>query len=388
MGLILIAYTLHFVRHGFVFPLIPLLGGDMGAGPSAIGFLVGSFSLMAVFLSVPLGGLADRFGVKRLLVFGVICNIGNAVVLLSAGDLAALIIAQLLGGLAFQLHVIASQAYISRLREPSKRARLFGYISFFAGVGQTAGPALGGFLAARFGYHTAFLVVLALSIGGLAILGLREIRSTGPMEPSYSLLGDLRQAATLTSDARLLMMLSFTFSIIFAASLRSSFLPVHLRDRGFSEAYVGLLLSLFAGTATIVRIFFGRIIDALGKRTNILVSVIAVAIGVGLIPAMPSIAGLGLVLIIFGLGFGISQPLSMVLIADLTDPKRSGLAMGLRFTSIMLAELLGPIVLGFVVAGFGMGAAFFVAAAAVIAAGIHILVKKGGKPALDAWYRG
>ena len=71
----LIALTLHFIRHGIIFPFIPLLAEQMGAGPMTIGFIVGSFSLIAVFLSIPLGGLVGRFGVKRLLVLGVSCNI-------------------------------------------------------------------------------------------------------------------------------------------------------------------------------------------------------------------------------------------------------------------------------------------------------------------------
>ena len=44
----------HFTRHGIIYPFVPLLAEAMGAGPSAIGFTVGAFSLIAVFLSVPL----------------------------------------------------------------------------------------------------------------------------------------------------------------------------------------------------------------------------------------------------------------------------------------------------------------------------------------------
>lgn len=72
MWLILFANTVHFTRHGIVFPFIPLLAERMGAGPSTIGYIVGAFSLTAVVLSIPLGGLVDRFGVKRLLIIGVI----------------------------------------------------------------------------------------------------------------------------------------------------------------------------------------------------------------------------------------------------------------------------------------------------------------------------
>ena len=96
MRLILVAFILHFTRHGIIFPFIPLLSEKMGAGPTTIGLIVGAFSLIAVFLSIPIGGLVDRFGVKRLLIFGVICNIANAVILLHTDTVLKLIAAQLM----------------------------------------------------------------------------------------------------------------------------------------------------------------------------------------------------------------------------------------------------------------------------------------------------
>ena len=133
MRLILIAVTLHFIRHGVTFPFIPLLAEKMGAGPTTIGFIVGAFSLIAVFLSIPLGGLVDRFGIKRPLLFGVICNIVNAVILLHADTVSKLIAAQFIAGIAFLPHVVASQAFISRLPDASRREKGFGWLSFEIG---------------------------------------------------------------------------------------------------------------------------------------------------------------------------------------------------------------------------------------------------------------
>ena len=155
MRLILIAVSLHFTRHGIIFPFIPLLSEKMGAGPTTIGFIVGAFSLIAVFLSIPIGGLVDRLGVKRLLIFGVICNIVNAVILLHTDTVVKLIIAQLIAGLAFLLHVVASQAFISRLPDALRREKGFGWLTFGAAAGQSLGPVLGGILVGRYGYPVA-----------------------------------------------------------------------------------------------------------------------------------------------------------------------------------------------------------------------------------------
>lgn len=170
MWLILVSLTLHFTRHGIVFPFVPLLAEHLGAGPATIGFIVGSFSLIAVFLSIPLGGLVDRFGVKRLLLLGVCGNI-------------------------------------------------------------------------------------ALS-------------------------------------PQVLLVLVFTFAIVFAANLRSSFLPVLLQTEGLTELTVGLMISIFVIMSTSIRLIFGRVLEIFNRKGILAVSMLSIIIAVGLLPSVVSVAGL------------------------------------------------------------------------------------------------
>jgi MFS family permease len=107
-------------------------------------------------------------------------------------------------------------------------------------------------------------------------------------------------------------------------------------------------------------------------------SVLAVALGVGLIPWLSSFFTTALALSLFGLGFGLTQPLSMVMVADLSDPEHPGLSMGIRFTVIALANLLGPVLLGFLVEGVGLNSPFYVSAFLVLAIGAYILKWKPG----------
>jgi MFS family permease len=175
-------------------------------------------------------------------------------------------------------------------------------------------------------------------------------------------------------DPRVLMVLVFTFAIIFAASLRSSFLPIFLRAEGLTEASVGLLITIFSVMSTSIRLIFGKLVQLFDRKKIIAVSMLAVILGVGLIPSMFSAVSFAVILAVFGLGFGMTQPLSMVMIADLTDPSQSGLAMGLRFMALMLASLLSPIFLGFLVGTFGLTSAFSIAAAVVALCGIQMLI--------------
>ena len=169
-----------------------------------------------------------------------------------------------------------------------------------------------------------------------------------------------------------MLILFFSFAVIFAASLRSSFLPLLLRAEGLTEFTVGLLISVFAIMATSIRLIFGRLLNIFDRKKILAYSMLAIILAVGLIPSTASVAGFTILISVFGLGFGMTQPLSMVMISDLTNPTQSGLAMGLRFSSIMLAGLLSPIVLGFIIETIGLGAAFYAAALVVALAGIRM----------------
>ena len=372
MLLILVVFTLNFTRYGMVFPLVPLLAHDLGASPAVIGVIVGAFGLLSFFLSIPVGGFTDRVGAKRALALGVLCNIVSALLLVHAGHVLTLLASQVVGGLGFQLHIVSSQAFIASLDSPLRRESEFGYLTFSAALGQSLGPVLGGVIASRFGYDEAFLAVLLVSALGLIILGFRE--PPRPQAPDrYSLRRDLRHAGALLSNSGMLAILAFTFVVIFTVSLRTSFLPVLLLQRGSSEALVGLLISLFAAISTLIRLFTGRLLQSFSRRGMLALAILTVAFGVGLIPLLSSVLFVALALCTFGLGFGLSQPLSIVMVADLADPRHSGLSMGIRFMSITLASVLGPVLLGLVVEGFGLDAAFYVSALFVIITGGYIL---------------
>jgi MFS family permease len=373
-GIPLISFVLlfHYARFGIVFPLVPLLAQRLGAAPSLIGLLVGAFNLLPVFLSVPAGGLTDVFGVRRMFLAGVLCNVANGFLLLVARSFPVIFLAQLIGGLGFQFHVVGSQSYISRLPTAVQREKGFSVITFVAALGQMVGPAVGGWIAGRAGYRAAFAAALLLSAAGLVVLGLREALS--PASPRYSLRHNLKQACGLLADPRMRVVLVFASVAIFAVSLRISFLPVLLRSRGLNETLLGLLIGLLAGTSTLVRPFVGNLLAALGRKALLAIAAITIVLGAGTVPLFSSVLPLALAVSVFGIGFGLTQPLSMVMVADLAKPEHAGVAIGVRFTAITLATMLGPVLFGFVVEGFGLSAAFYTGAGLMGGMGAYLLL--------------
>ncbi len=372
MRLIAFLYLVHFLRHGMVFPYIPLYAKDLGATASDIGLIISLFAMLSVFLALPVGQLCEKTSTKLMLVSGVSGNIAYSLMLFVAQDLWFLCLTQLVGGVSFLFIILASQTYISKLKDIRVRERGFGTMSFTAAIGQTLGPFLGGYLISCLEIQTVFLFAFCLSFFGLPVLGLKEKEQQGNTRGFFQD-QPLEKARHLIADKGFVAILFFGFIVLFAVSLRSSFLPLLIKEKGFSEETIGLLFSVFAFAMTGIRVFMGRAFAHFSRKTFLMVSLTAVLIGVGTVDQVDNIMGLVPLFLIFGLGFGISQPLSMVMTADVSSYGNAGLAMGMRFTTISLATFSSPLILGWVVSCLGLNWAFYSAASLVFLGGILVI---------------
>ena len=122
---------------------------------------------------------------------------------------------------------------------------------------------------------------------------------------------------------------------------------------------IGVLVSLRAGVSMLVRPFMARIIAAAGGREpTVLLSLGALAVGIGLLGISEQIFWLGLLAVIVGIGSGLTQPLSMVILAESVDrEKRSG-ALGMRLMANRAIHFLAPLLFGLVLEFGSFGLAF------------------------------
>ena len=378
MRLIAFAYFAHFLRHGMILPLIPLFAQEMGASGALTGMAVSAFSLLSLLAAVPLGSLSDRIGARTMLLLSALFNCLYSLLLLAADTIPGLVLAQMLGGLGFLLLIVSSQSWVSRHSDRGVRDRGFGFLSLAAAAGQSLGPLAGGVLLAQTSFATVFQTAVALSLFGFCVAGLPREERDGSGETGSS---GLRFGAALkwiAADRRMCAVLIFSFAAVFAVSLRNSFVPVLFKERGLAEGSIGMLLSAFAVSMTLVRLGIGRLMLRMARRHLLVLSLGLILLGTVALPAAGHAWTMAGIMLLFGAGFGISQPLSMAMVSDRAGADSSGLAMGMRFTVITLATLLSPALSGLIVDSAGLEAAFFSVAGLLVAAAGLILFIAGG----------
>src|SRR5690348_2512636 len=148
--------------------LIPLYALSLGFDASEIGILVGARSIIAMFLSIHIGVLMDRFGTRKVTLFFVWMGMALAPLFPLVPWFWTLLLLQLINGAAVSFAWSGAQTLIAQLAAGDPRT--LGRFTFFARLGSTTAPILGGAVWDFGGAWPAYLVGAAW--GGVLTLAL------------------------------------------------------------------------------------------------------------------------------------------------------------------------------------------------------------------------
>jgi MFS family permease len=352
--------------------LIPLYGLSLGMKAGEIGMLVGARSLLAVFLSIHIGTLMDRFGTRRVTLFFVWTAMALAPVFPLIPWFGPLLVLQVVNGGALSFAWSGSQTLIAQLAEGE--AEYIGRFSFFARIGSTAAPLLAG-IAWDFGgawpsYMLGFAWGMVLTIallrapeaeiasGSSAVAGRParfRARDALPHLPDY-----VRCFALMAIPA-----VATTMAIIFLRTatngVQSSLYVVYLNGMGLTGTLIGVLFAAIEITSGLGSLFAGRAMR-LGdpQRTMLTGTVLSVL----LISATPFIGAVFTLLLLAqalrGWLQGVVQPVMFSVQAKAVGRYRQGSVVGLRQTMNRLAAIAIPPAMGAIADQWGAGASFVI----------------------------
>ena len=165
--------------------LIPLYGLSLGLDASEIGILVGARSIIALFLSIHIGVLMDRFGTRRVTLFFVWTGMALAPLFPLVPGFWALLLLQLINGAAVSFAWSGAQTLIAQLAEGD--AGYIGKFSFFARLGSTTAPILAGAVWDYGGAWPAYLLGAAWgAVLTIALLRTPEAEIFGPRQRGWN----------------------------------------------------------------------------------------------------------------------------------------------------------------------------------------------------------
>jgi MFS transporter, ACS family, aldohexuronate transporter len=387
--LILTAQTVANVGPLGIPALASLIRADLGLTLAQAGSFLSAYYIGPSLVSLPAGTLADRWGVKQMLVLGQVVIALGLLAASAATSYAAFTLLLIVAGFGYgMLNPTATKAVMG-WSPPARRATLVGLKQVGLPLGGMLGAALLPALALRLSWRTALVVSSALiAAGAVASLLVYHDPPDAPVPPAApGALGAI--ASVLTS--RDLWLLSIATGVFAAMqTVWMSYLVLYLQGAvGLTLMTASRLLALAQFGGMTGRVLFGMLSDRLFGGSRRLPLVLAGAgstacsLAIAWTGAGASTVGLSALAFIFGVvGIGWNG-VQHTWMAELAGPRAAGTAVGLGLAVSSAGVTIGPLVFGYVVqtAGGYRGPWITLALTMVGAIGTLFLVRERRRPA-------
>ncbi len=351
--------------------MAPLYAVALGLGAQWLGVLMALPGIFPVLLALPAGRWVDSVGAPRWFFLGLVGLTFAPLGVVAFPGVAALAASRLLLGFFYIFFTLAAQSLVASLGNGRSHESNFAVYSTWMAGGRMVGPILVGVIIDHAGYRTSFAAVFVVLLAAV-VFGLQVARSA-PRRADRRVRTNPRRKGVVPETLRnvgLQMAVLTSAGVFLAITMRETFLPVMLEQMGMTATLIGSLVSLGSLTSVLIRPIMPLVTRALGGIGNTLVvSMMAVAVGVGLLSLANSVLSFAVLAVVVGFGTGIAFPLSIVAVASHVPVRDRGVALSLRLSINHTVEVFAPTLSGVVVAAtsFRFGFASVGMALAVIA---------------------
>jgi MFS family permease len=372
--------------------LIPLYGLSLGFDASEIGILVGARSILAMFLSIHIGVLMDRFGTRKVTLFFVWVGMVLAPLFPLVPWFWTLLLLQLINGAAVSFAWSGVQTLIAQLAEGD--ARYLGRFTFFARLGSTSAPILGGVVWDFGGAWPAYL--LGTAWGGVLTIALlrapeAEFFALSPHETgrarfrardAWPRISDYINSIMLMAIPAIALSMAIMSMRNSTYSIQTSIYVVYLDRVGLFGTTIGILFAAAEIASGFGALFAGRAMR-LGDAQRTMLS--GTALSILLIAMTPLVGGIFALLLLFqvarGWLEGVIQPVVLSVQARAVGRHQQGAVVGLRQTGQRLTSIMIPPLMGGIADRWGVSESFFILGAIMLllSAPLALIIRRMGR---------
>ena len=349
------ATFLGFLGFGTVLPgLAPHVRRDLGGSDGTVGFVIGTFSVVALCSRLFAGRLADHKGRKRAFLTGLCsCALAGVAYLLPFG-IGGMYLGRALQGVGEACLYTGAAAWTVEVAGVHRSARALGYLSSGIWGGIAAGPLIGQMLGS-FDHAARFQVFAALTAAAFLTRVPEDYR------PAPHGLRKAWLRRSLIPAGIAVGFVNVHYPVI------TGFLILHLARSGNAGPSA---FSTYAGFVLLSRFFLGGLPDRIHPRITFFTGIACMAGGLAILAAGPHWIGAvtGAALLGFGFSFPWASVASTVLRRTEINERGSAISVLSAFYDLFVG--MSSFSAGIVASRFGYSAAFIMAIAALGAAAI------------------
>lgn len=369
---------------------IPSIGKEFGSDPVALGWISTSYVLASVAILLPVGRLADIYGRRMMLKYGILIHTLASALCMVAGSTSQLVTFRCLQGLGGAMFFGPCVAIVASVFPEGKRGKALGITAASVYLGIALGPSIGGLMTKYLGWRSIFganiifgaIIVLLVyatlkgewsdaagerfDLGGsllycaalvATIFGFSHL--VEPFGAPFFAAGLLCLAVFVALEARsknpMLNITLFTRNRTFAfsnaaalinysATAATAFLvSIYLQDiKGLDPGQAGLVMLVQAGLQTLCSPLAGRLSDRIEPRVLSSIGMALTTVGLvvlSLLRGSSSLAHVISALALLGLGFGFFSSPNTNAVMSSVEKRYYGIASSMLGTARMVGML-------------------------------------------------
>lgn len=347
-------------------PIIPILVMSLKGNYNVVGTVLTVSNIAPLVISTIAGILVARFGPYRFSLLASLLSAISCFILFSYQTIFILCICISIIKLCEVVINISVPAHITDITDTTDKSKIdnnLGWYSAFCELGSFIGPILSGFIVEKISYNSLWLTMGIIFFIALALLFFTTSKNT----ESTKTYAENNKEKKKLNFAAFRSMLNFNIIlgliasciILFANGARTMFLPLLLKDNGFSLTMIGFLISVASLVSMVCRSRVEMFIKLVKGRANtLMLCILSLSIGLLLTPICKSFISQILVSVLVGLATGISVPTSLSIIVANIKREDVSVGLGIRILGNRIGQLANPMIFALIAEKYNMNASF------------------------------
>ncbi len=356
---------------------------ELGITSTEGGFIFSVFSLVPIFLAIPVGMIVNKFGNRKLGIVALICLIVGSAAGIISSSYGGLIISRIIEGVAMTLLATVGPNIVTRAFAPEKRGKAMGLFLCYIALGQTVVFNIAPTITGAFGgwkslwWFTAIYSAVVLILWIVFIKDDKESVKTEKEVKKEVKKDEISSGSVMTVIKNADVWFITISFILFMIALQGviNFLSTYFTEVvGLDSAYATRIVGAQGIVGCIALVVSGTISDKLNTRKWMSVILMIVC---GIIYAATPYTGASAALIIVLLIGFFANMVPSVIFSAITyidkNPETIGLSIGILTTGQFIGTFLSTIIFGGIVDSAGWTMAFIVSAVVSIVGGIFVV---------------
>lgn len=247
----------------------------------AASWLMSIFTLMSIFVALPTGWFAQKFGAKRMMIVACGIAILGSLIGVASGSSAVLIFSRAVEGVALTVLTTCGPIVVQKCVKPDKIGSAMGIWGIWGCLGSTIAAVVTPTVFETLGFSGLWILFAAIAACAAVLVSVAirvpqeaQGQDSAVSESDGSLAEKPRYREMLTRDIVLFFVGFAIFNICLLAIL--SFVPTILQMQGFDPTLSGLISTAPMLLSVISSPLFGVISDKIGRCKPLLVAAMLV----------------------------------------------------------------------------------------------------------------